>query len=394
MKRLSILSLLVAFSLSAMNGYATSVSLTTSSTANTSCSTFDGTATVVATGGGGSYAYNWSNGNNTATSTGLAPGTYSVTVNDAADRTNIATATVAVSGAGIVMQHTVTNVDCNNALLGAITVSTFTAAAPYNVTWRGTNNYSANTISINNLKAGAYTVAVTDANSCVTSATYLVHNTGAITFTHSTTAASCTNVIDGGFTLISQSIAVNPVSYRWAGPNGFKVNNLGTLTNAPAGNYTVSVADANGCKGTGSYNIPLTGGCSINTWSGAVSTAWANPGNWELGVPVATDDVYIPKGCTQYPVLSAATSVNSVFVQAGGSVTLSAPINVNGNWTNYGSAAIGAATVTLAGTVVPQGTGIVNNTPTIKGYSVFNNLEITGNYNICSTVAVPIAASP
>lgn len=43
----------------------------------------DGTATITPTGGTAPYAYVWSNGGNTSTITGLAPGTYTVTVTDA-----------------------------------------------------------------------------------------------------------------------------------------------------------------------------------------------------------------------------------------------------------------------------------------------------------------------
>lgn len=45
----------------------------------------NGSATVIATGGTPPYTYNWSNGGNTATITGLLPGTYEVNVSDAND---------------------------------------------------------------------------------------------------------------------------------------------------------------------------------------------------------------------------------------------------------------------------------------------------------------------
>ncbi|MBC6994045.1 SprB repeat-containing protein, partial [Lewinella lacunae] len=54
----------------------------------------DGTLTVVVTGGTPDYTYLWSNGQTTATATGLAAGTYTVTVTDANGCTEIATGTV------------------------------------------------------------------------------------------------------------------------------------------------------------------------------------------------------------------------------------------------------------------------------------------------------------
>ena len=386
MKRLSTLILFTALSMTSIGSFATGISLNTSSTNNTNCITHNGTATVVATGGSGSYSYNWSTGSSTASATGLAPGSYSVTVNDAFDRTNITFATVVVAGAGIVMTHTITNVDCNNAQLGAITIANLTAASPYNVTWRGTGNFSGNTISLSNLKAGAYTVFITDANSCTASATYTVLNTGAITFTHTITPSTCANVIDGGFTLTNQSIAVNPVNYHWSGPHSARTTTTGSLSNIRPGIYSVSVSDANGCKGTSSYTVPLVGSCSINAWTGDVSTAWTTPGNWENGVPVPTDDIFVPSGAAKYPILTTATAISSVFVQAGGKLKVNAPLIVNGDWTNYGTAAIGTGSIVLQGTPVQPGSP-----RTIKGSTIFNNLEIAGDYAIGTTATDSVA---
>ena len=50
-----------------------------------------------------------------------------------------------------------------------------------------------------------------------------------------------------------------------------------------AGNYTLTVTDINGCQ-----NSDITVVNAQNQWTGAVSTAWTNTGNWSNGtVPLS-----------------------------------------------------------------------------------------------------------
>ncbi len=58
----------------------------------------------------------------------------------------------------------------------------------------------------------------------------------------------------------------------------------------------------------------------VNTWTGAVSTAWENPQNWSCGsVPDANTDVYITSGTV---VLSSSTTINTIAVSPGVSFTV------------------------------------------------------------------------
>ncbi len=77
------------------------LTITTSSTPD-HCSTSNGTATVVTSGGTGPFTYSWApNGGTNATATGLAAGTYTVTVNDALSCSPALTSTVVVPVDGI-----------------------------------------------------------------------------------------------------------------------------------------------------------------------------------------------------------------------------------------------------------------------------------------------------
>ena len=59
---------------------------------------------------------------------------------------------------------TPTNVVCNGANNGSITITTTNGATPYSYTWSDDDNRTGNTA--NNLAPGTYTVTVSDANEC------------------------------------------------------------------------------------------------------------------------------------------------------------------------------------------------------------------------------------
>jgi len=63
---------------------------------------------------------------------------------------------------------------------------------------------------------------------------------------------------------------------------------------------------------------------SIIIWTGAVSTAWTDPGNWNLSlVPALNSNVEIPSGPANYPILNSTVSVASVVIGANDYLTVS-----------------------------------------------------------------------
>jgi hypothetical protein len=63
------------------------------------------------------------------------------------------------------------------------------------------------------------------------------------------------------------------------------------------------------------------GRISSTVWSGATDTDWNKASNWIYdNIPVATQDVAIPKDLTNYPIASNAVTVNSVTILSGASL--------------------------------------------------------------------------
>ncbi|MCP9766854.1 hypothetical protein EGI22_02970 [Lacihabitans sp. LS3-19] len=54
------------------------------------------------------------------------------------------------------------------------------------------------------------------------------------------------------------------------------------------------------------------------TWTGAINTLWNEPGNWNTSIlPVATSNVTIPGSLSNYPVLQADVTINSINMASG-----------------------------------------------------------------------------
>ncbi|MFQ5335766.1 MAG: hypothetical protein ACE5DN_06795, partial [Flavobacteriales bacterium] len=132
-----------------------------------------GTATPTATNGTTPYTYQWdANAGNqtTQTATGLAAGSYTVTVTDGIGCTGSITITVIeppLLQAGI---SGFTDALCNGQASGTATVTASGGTTPYSYLWPSSNTGSVE----NNLLAGVYTVTVTDNNGCTDTVTVTI----------------------------------------------------------------------------------------------------------------------------------------------------------------------------------------------------------------------------
>ncbi|HEX5625583.1 MAG TPA: SprB repeat-containing protein, partial [Saprospiraceae bacterium] len=202
----------------------------------------DGDATATATGGQPGYSYAWSNGQNGNMATGLTSGNYIVTVTDMAGTTATANASITQP---TLLRHNLQilrHVSCPNGTDGAVTASATGGIAPYNF------NYS--TGSPNNLRAGIYTVTVTDANSCSSSSSFEILEPDSF-------AISLINLDNpdcprdsNGLIQIAVTGATSPYKYKWS--NGETTSSIGNLG---IGNYMVTITDAKNCNAVRGYTL-------------------------------------------------------------------------------------------------------------------------------------------
>ncbi len=192
------------------------------------------------------YTYVWSNGGATEDPTGLAAGTYTVTVTDNSGCTNSATYTLTEPATAISLV-TSSNPALCGAATGSASVVASGGAGGYTYNWAPSGGTSANAASIS---AGTYTVTVTDANLCTQTASVTVNSTSAVIITNTSLVdVTCLGGSDGSASVVASNGAA-PYAYAWS--SGSITN---TATNLVSGNYTVVVTDNAGCSSSATYTI-------------------------------------------------------------------------------------------------------------------------------------------
>ena len=198
----------------------------------------NGVAIANPTGGTGPYTYSWSPGGQTTSSVnGLCAGNYTVQVTDA-NGCNISETFTITQPPPLLAVITGTTSSCG-ICNGTATVAVNGGVAPYAFFWSpsGGTNPTATGLCVDD-----YTVTVTDAQGCTTTATTTITYVVNIVITSSQTSLSCFGACDG---VASANAAggTAPYTYSWA-PSSQTTQNVSGLC---AGSYTVTVTDAVGC---------------------------------------------------------------------------------------------------------------------------------------------------
>lgn len=200
----------------------------------------DGTATVVPSGGTTPYTYTWSDpsAQQTQVASGLNTGTFSVTVSDA----NNCTFSTSVNVGGtppVALAVTTSDVRCFDGNSGSINVVASGGNGNFNYAWSAPD--VPQTANPGGLRAGQYSVTVTDSGGCTAVAAATILEPAALIASASGTNLVCAN--DGtGSTQSQVSGGTPPYNYLWNTGAG-----IPGLSNLQAGVYRLSVTDANGC---------------------------------------------------------------------------------------------------------------------------------------------------
>ena len=354
----------------------TAITLTPSVTA-TSCGASNGSASVAVSGGTAPYTYLWSNGNTTNAISGLAAGSYTLTVTDSRGCTANTTVTI-ISSNGLTLTIGATNVTCNGASTGS--ASAMVTGSSGTVTYAWSNG--ATTATISNLTAGTYSVTVTNGG-CTASNSVTITQPTAIAIAISFTNPTCGS--NNGSLTATASGGTPQYSYKWS--NGSTTPSISGLT---SGTYTVTVTDSNGCtkmtsQAISAPNSPVvtitSTNVSCNGGSNGSATASATGGtapytyNWGSGRITAT-----------IANLSAGTYTVTV-TDAGGcsstqSVTITEPnaLVINTIITNATCQPVGSVEAVVTGGTPPYTYLWSNGATTAK----ITNL-VGGNYTVTVT---------
>jgi hypothetical protein len=301
----------------------------------------NGALDLTTNGGQSPYVYSWDNGSASEDQTGLAAGTYTVTVTDGCSLTATASATIIEPTAVSASLDQVLDATCNGLSDGEILVSISGGTAPYAFSW--SNGVSSEDLA--GLPAGQYSGTVTDANGCsITTPPITVNAPSVVAVTvDNVTDASCGLTNDNGSISISVSGGTPPYSFDWS--NGSTTEDIAGLA---AGTYVGIVRDANGCEfvspplainvpsvvvlgvsGTGVTGAAANDGTATATATGGTAPyaySWSNgqttdvinglsPGAYAVTVTDAN-------GCTAEGVATVPFFLGATELEGGGSALL------------------------------------------------------------------------
>ena len=211
---------------------------------NASCGLLNGNASAIASGGTSSYNYLWSSGSTTPSISNVAAGVYSLTVTDAHNCVTVSSANIG-STSPFNTSKLSANINCFGNANGTASVTVSNGTLPYVYLWSN----GGTTSSVSNLTAGNYFVTITDGSACQHVDSFTITAPTALN-----TQVNPTNVLCNGNNSGSASASViggtaNYTLHWFDNTNGNSVSNLS------AGNYSVTVTDANNCTAVSNFTI-------------------------------------------------------------------------------------------------------------------------------------------
>lgn len=250
------------------------LALAAPSIADASCAGGDGAIQLNITGGNAPFQYVWSSNAASVTgdnASGLHTDVYAVTVTDNLGCFVTDSMLVAQLPAPQLTSAS-TNESCSAGNDGAATVTATGGAAPYTYQW-GASAGNQTTAVATGLGHGTYTVAVTDANTCLVLDTVMVAQDVLDSLNTSFSYESCMPGNDGTAT-VGPTDGMAPYTYQWDAAAGNQTT--ATATGLVAGSYAVSVIDAGGCTATTQVGVAVAPGVGLLLSSNEAVCEWGD----------------------------------------------------------------------------------------------------------------------
>ena len=197
-----------------------------------------GSANVSVTGGSLPYSYSWNSGQTTEDLSNIVSGNYVLTVTDAQSCLASIASNVTQPNAPLTLTETHLDAICLGGIQGSIDLTVTGGTTPYLYSW----NNGSNAQDQPNLFAGFYESSVVDANGCFDSiGITILDPTNSLLVAQSITDVIC---FGGSTGLVNLTSSGGTPSYDYSWSTGATTEDVSGLV---AGNYFVTVSDANSC---------------------------------------------------------------------------------------------------------------------------------------------------
>lgn len=341
----------------------------------TSCSGQGGSITgLTISGGSAPYSYQWTGGasanNSVIDLNGATSGSaWMLNITDASG-CQVASDIYAIGqqNSTVMVSVSTTDVSCAGVFDGQATASATGGIAPYTYQWF---NGAGNTANNTGLMADSGWVQAYDVNGCASNQTnFVINEPIAMAITETITPENCGS--GDGTIFISVSGGTSPYSYSWS--QG--ANQTDSALNLVAGQYEITVADANGCNRTKLLNV-ANNNFSASSIETLPSCNGGNDGNIDLTVTPAGAYTFLwSNGATTEDISGLEAGYYSVTIDDGSchliyAVDLldNAPISIISSAINSSGCSTSDGQINLTAT---GGTGTIS-------YSLYGDLGFIGS---------------
>lgn len=203
------------------------------------------TVSVSVTGGTAPYSYQWSTGDKTANVSNMPAGRYYAFITDSRGCETTAIAKISTP-ADLQVTAVTTNPVCYGADNGSIKLQVTGGTTPYTYKW----NTGTTGKDLNNLKAGLYTVVISDKAGCTYTDNFILSDPEPLTVYLGEDRTLC----NGQSLTLAPAVADTKTKFSWTGPNSFNAVSS-EITVDKAGTYKLTITDSKGCQATDEINI-------------------------------------------------------------------------------------------------------------------------------------------